>query len=202
MDEGHQVSKTGLKVQTGSPWIADLDRGTEILHDLTKSVMGRSKCGSRRQHRATCSMLSPRRFRSKLGDARPIDCGRRLVRLAGPVRERPSPCFHFDFVVPVTCSNSVGARGAARRIRRCSAGRAPSDRNDVLRRAYACRSGARLNPPLDAWRAGCEGGDSHRLRLNGHRRYCGSQLGGDAFLLFNPEGIEWTLYAPMSFIAK
>jgi PAS domain S-box-containing protein len=32
--------------------------------------------------------------------------------------------------------------------------------------------------------------------------YCGSQLGGNASLLFNPDGVEWTLDAPMSSMAK
>jgi two-component sensor histidine kinase len=32
--------------------------------------------------------------------------------------------------------------------------------------------------------------------------YCGSQLGGDASLLFDPEGVEWTLDAPMSSMEK
>jgi PAS domain S-box-containing protein len=32
--------------------------------------------------------------------------------------------------------------------------------------------------------------------------YCGSQLGGNASLLFNPDGVEWTLDAPTSSMAK
>jgi len=32
--------------------------------------------------------------------------------------------------------------------------------------------------------------------------YCKAQLGGDASLLFNPKGVEWTLDVPMSSMAK